>query len=253
MLLREELIQYLSKYLNSDNIEDYCLNGLQIEGNPIIKSIVTGVSLSQDLINIAIKIGADTILVHHGIFWKNEKKQIIGIKKKRIKNLLSHNINLISYHIPLDIHQEIGNNIELAKHCGWSIIKNFNTGTQFSLGILGKIPPTELKMFTKDLSNKINQKINFIQGNNYLVENLSWCTGAGQDFIEYAALSGSDTFLSGEVSERTYYLAKELKINYIIAGHYATEKYGIQSLGNHLKEKFLKKISIQFIDIPNPI
>lgn len=72
-----------------------------------------GVSASEALINEAVKRDADTIIVHHGYFWKNENPRIIGIKRTRIKKLLEHDINLIAYHLPLDANEKVGNNHEL--------------------------------------------------------------------------------------------------------------------------------------------
>lgn len=248
---RQDLAQYLAEYLRVNDVGDYCPNGLQVQGADNIKTLVTGVTASEDLIDAAIAVKADAILVHHGYFWKGEAAEIVGVKHRRIRKLMARNINLFAYHLPLDLHPEVGNNVQIAKQCGWSISGSFDTGTPEPLGLLGGISPIPLGDFVDQLSGQIDQSIKAIQGHDQPIQSLAWCTGAAQDFIEHAARVGADTYLSGEVSERTYHLAKELGVNYIVAGHHATERYGIKALGEHLQEA-ISGLNVQFIDIPNP-
>ena len=115
---RKELISHLDHILQSRKIRDYCPNGLQVSGNETIQKVVTGVTANQALIEAAIAEEADAIFVHHGYFWKGEDECITGIKKERIKALLLNDINLIAYHLPLDMHPIYGNNIQLADVLG---------------------------------------------------------------------------------------------------------------------------------------
>ena len=115
MIEREQLVSFLTNELQSDKIRDYCPNGLQVEGKAHIKRLVTGVTASQALLDAAIVAGADAILVHHGYFWKNELQQVTGMKKRRLQTLLQHDINLLAYHLPLDVHPTLGNNAQLGK------------------------------------------------------------------------------------------------------------------------------------------
>ena len=62
---------------------------------------------------------------------------------------------------------------------------------------------------------------------------------------------GADVFISGEISEQTTHQAVESGVAYIAAGHHATERYGVQALGEHLAEKF--DLQHEFIDIKNPV
>ena len=117
----QALIEHLNAYLNAASFKDYAPNGLQVEGKPEIHRIVLGVSASQALIDHACSMGADCILVHHGWFWKGERSEVVGMKQRRLKALLKNDINLIAYHLPLDAHEEVGNNAEIARVLGLEI------------------------------------------------------------------------------------------------------------------------------------
>lgn len=251
MMTRDSLEKYLNTLLETKTIKDYCPNGLQVEGKKEIKTIVTGVTACQKLLDAAIESHADAILVHHGYFWKGEAYPITGIKKKRISSLIKHNINLFAYHLPLDIHPLYGNNVQLAQRLNIQNLCAFDTGTDPSYGIIGKLNhPLSLESFSKEIVATLNRDPLVIQANNNPIKKVAICTGGAQDFLENAALAGADLYISGEISERTTHSALEGNINYISAGHHATERYGIQALGNHLSDKF--DINHTFIDIHNP-
>lgn len=264
-LERNLLLNYLDDFLQikEKNIKDYCPNGLQVEGKNFIKKIITGVSACQDLLNLAIAHRADAILVHHGYFWKGEKSQIIGIQKKRLQTLLVNDVNLIAYHLPLDVHTQVGNNVQLAKILDLQILSSFG---EYNLCLLGKLNKTNstrnLKNFIDNIKNKIHQNpiivgdLERFDFDTDFDEKIAWCSGAAQDFIELAAEQGAKIYISGEISERTTHLAKELGMIYIACGHHATERYGILALGEHLQDHFRQQgydLTCQFIDIDNPI
>ena len=251
MMTRDTLEKYLNTLLEIKTIKDYCPNGLQVEGKKEIKTIVTGVTACQKLLDAAIESQADAILVHHGYFWKGEAYPIIGIKKRRIFSLIKHDINLFAYHLPLDIHPLYGNNVQLAQRLNIKNLCAFDTGTDPSYGITGELDhPLSLNAFTKEIAATLNRDPLVIQANKNPIKKVAICTGGAQDFVENAALAGADLYISGEISERTTHFALEENINYISAGHHATERYGIQALGNHLSDKF--DINHKFIDIHNP-
>ncbi|APC97688.1 Nif3-like dinuclear metal center hexameric protein [Francisella frigiditurris] len=243
-----ELESFLNKYLEIDLFKDYCPNGLQVQGNRDIKKIVTGVTACEALIDKAIKNNADAIIVHHGYFWKGESYPIIGMKYNRISKLINNGIHLFAYHLPLDGHKEVGNNILIAKKLGLENIEFFSTGNSPDISVIGDCN-LNIEELEKLISNKLNRTPTIIKVNSKS-NKIAICTGGAQDFIEYAYEAGADTFISGEISERTTHSARELGINYIAAGHHATEKEGVRALGNLLAQKFnLENI---FIDIDNP-
>lgn len=250
MVNRSELSNYLGELLDVDQVNDYCPNGLQIEGASNIELIVTGVTASQDLIDRAIELGADAIIVHHGYFWKGESQPIVGMKQKRIASILLNGINLYAYHLPLDIHAEFGNNTQLGNLLNFTIVKPPVALKNFP-GLIGELArPVTGKELASTLENSLRFKPVHIDTGR-LIKRVAWCTGAAQDYIDMLAGHNIDAYVSGEISERTVHSAREQNIHYFSAGHHATERFGIQALGNHLKNKF--QLSVEFIDLPIPV
>jgi dinuclear metal center YbgI/SA1388 family protein len=246
MVHHKTLSDYCQQYLKVASFADYCPNGLQVEGKPDIQNIISGVSATQDLIERAIDEKTDALFVHHGFFWKGEDQRIIGIKKNRIKALLDNNINLFAYHLPLDAHTTVGNNIQLAERFG---IKNPEPIGD-TLVWQGEVDTT-----LSQLANTIGQALNrtplTFGAPDKLIKKITWCSGGAQDYVKYALEIGTDCFITGEISEQNPAIAKENNIAFIAAGHHATERYGVQALCQHLSDKF--GLKYQFIDIDNPV
>jgi dinuclear metal center YbgI/SA1388 family protein len=245
----KQLCDFCDDYLKVDDFKDYCPNGLQVESNLSVEHIVCGVTASQALIEAAIDVGADTLIVHHGYFWKGESQSISGIKGKRISSLIRNNINLLAYHLPLDAHAEVGNNVQLGRIMDWQFTRN---GGEQGLLFEGRLPqPLLLQDLAQQIEGRLDTRTLAIAGGDHAIERIAWCTGAAQDFIEAAADWGADAFVSGEVSEPTVHLARELGIHYVAAGHHATERYGVQALALEISNRF--GVRQQFIDIANPV
>ncbi|PHS30284.1 MAG: Nif3-like dinuclear metal center hexameric protein [Methylophaga sp.] len=252
MISRTECLLYLETILEPDKFQDYCPNGLQVAGIEQINTLVTGVTASQELLDAALVLKADTILVHHGYFWRGDDPRIIGIKQRRLKQLLMHDVNLIVYHLPLDAHSVMGNNAQLAKRLGIEIKGTIPETGDPNIALYGYLEsPVTAVDFVDKISCVLQRKPLFIEGHNRPIKNIGWCSGAAQAYIEQAAKLGLDAFISGEISEQTVHLARELGIHYFSAGHHATERYGVQALGEHLAEKF--DLQHHFIDINNPV
>ncbi len=253
MIELNTLNDYLCDLLNCAAYDDYCPNGLQVAGKSTIKKIVTGVTACQALIDAAIAEKADAILVHHGYFWKGEDPCLTGMKGQRIKTLLQADVNLLAYHLPLDGHATLGNNAQLAQRLGLQNLtpipaQDNNPPIVFK----GELPTACCgEDFAKVIAKALDRDPLFIPGRDGPVKTIGLCTGGAQDYMVQAVPHGIDAFLTGEVSERTFHEAKELGVHFFAAGHHATERYGIQALGEHLAEKF--PIKHQFIDIPNPV
>lgn len=252
MITKEELSLYVQQLLSCDRFNDYAPNGLQVEGKEQIKRICTAVTASEDAITQAIEWGADALLVHHGYFWRGEAQTIIGMKRNRIYKLLCNQINLFAYHLPLDCHPALGNNACLAKLFEVDMVHMHRAGGTDNLLWSGKMAQAMgHNDFSEYLSKKLHRTPLFIKGSEKPVSHIAWCSGGSQDFIEEAFRLGADTYISGEISERTFYQATELAINYYSCGHHATERYGIQALGKHLASQF--ELEHLFIDSDNPI
>ncbi len=252
MVDRNELANYCSNFLAVDQQRDYCPNGLQVSGKQEINKIVTGVTASQALISAASAASADALFVHHGYFWKGEDACLVGAKYQRIKALIAHDINLFAYHLPLDVHPEIGNNARLGQLLELGYGQPVGPASNPELVRCAELQiPVDLNGFVSRVSESLNRVPLVIDAGDSSVQKIAWCTGAAQDYIELAAAAGADVYISGEVSERTFHAAKELGIHYIAAGHHATERYGIQALGEHIAKQF--GLDHEFIDIDNPV
>lgn len=252
MISRVDLAQYLDQYLGCAAVHDYAPNGLQIEGKNQIRRLCTAVSANQASITAAIHQRADAILVHHGFFWRNEPSILTGIRRQRIATLLQHDLNLFAYHLPLDVHRECGNNACIARKLGIGDVQQYDVD-KIKKGLwVGHLPEAcPVDVFTQKLQTVFQQAPTHIAAQSHLVQRIAWCSGAAQDFIERAWQVGADAYISGEISERTFDLAKELNIHYFSCGHHATERYGVQALGEHLQKTF--DIEHQFIDSDNPV
>jgi len=246
-MLNTELERLVNQLLNTESFKDYAPNGLQVEGRGEIKKVVTGVTACQALLDEAVRLDADAVLVHHGYFWKSEAPAIKGMKRQRLKTLLANDINLFGWHLPLDGHPELGNNALLAK--------------MFDIDVKGEIalllPWGELKtpLSGEQLAQRIAQVLGrepLHCGDNApaLIKRVAWCSGGGQGFIDDAAAFGVDAFISGEVSEQTIHSAREQGLHFFAAGHHATERCGIQALGDWLAQHH--GLDVTFVDIFNP-
>ncbi|MAY42315.1 MULTISPECIES: Nif3-like dinuclear metal center hexameric protein [unclassified Neptuniibacter] len=248
----QEFVSYINTVLTPELFKDYCPNGLQVEGKQDIKKFVTGVTASQALIDAAIEQHADAILVHHGFFWKGEDSCITKTKKKRIKALLDHDISLIAYHLPLDAHPELGNNAQLAKKLGIKVFGGLEPENPRSIGNVGELEEAHtLAEFSTIIDLALGRYPLAIKGGDHKIKSVAWCTGGAQGYIDKAIDLGVDAYISGEISEPTVHTARENGIHYFSAGHHATERYGVQALGEKLALQF--GLQHQFIEISNPV
>jgi dinuclear metal center YbgI/SA1388 family protein len=249
---RVELMRYLNTLLRPEEFQDYCENGLQVEGSDSISTIVSGVTACQALIDKAIELNADAVLVHHGFFWKGEPQSLVGMKGRRIRALVKNDINLIAYHLPLDVHSEFGNNAQLAKLLDLEIVTGLESGNPNSVGLVGKLPePISAEALANKLEHVLDRKPLHIDGGVPEVSSVAWCSGAAHSYLGKALAAGADAFITGEISEPVVHTAREEGIHFYSAGHHATERYGVKSLGEHLSVHF--GIEHHFVDIDNPV
>ncbi|WP_111657304.1 Nif3-like dinuclear metal center hexameric protein [Isoalcanivorax indicus] len=249
MLKRDDMLRILDELLTPQAFRDYCPNGLQVEGREQIRRLVTGVTACQALLDAALIEEADAVLVHHGYFWKNEEPAVRGMKKQRLQTLLRHDLNLFAYHLPLDAHPELGNNAELGRRLGVEVTGALRDD---GIGLIGRLPePMSALEFARLVEDAVGREALHIGEAEDEIETLAWCTGAAQGFIEQAQALGVDAYLSGEISEPTVHFARETGIHYFAAGHHATERYGVQAVGEWLAAEY--GIEHVFIDIDNPV
>ena len=247
-----ELERELNRLLGPENFRDYAPNGLQVASEQPINLVVSGVSATQALIDVAIEKGAQAILVHHGYFWKGENPCLVGMKYQRIKRLMDHNISLFAYHLPIDAHPTLGNNAQLAVRLGIDVSGGLERGNPYSVGNLGEfVNPLTGGELTQRISKALGRKPLHIDAPGRLIRTVAWCTGGAQGYIEKAVDCGVDAYITGEASEQTTHIARECGIHFFAAGHHATERYGVQAVGAAISEKL--HIDHEFIDIDNPV
>jgi dinuclear metal center YbgI/SA1388 family protein len=248
-VLLTELSDYIASLLEIDRFRDYSPNGVQVEGRAEVRRIATGVTASQRVLEAATAWGADALLVHHGYFWRNEDPVVAGIKKRRIAHLLLHDVSLLAYHLPLDAHSELGNNIQLARTLDF--IPDGTFGEQ-ALAWHGNVAQSQtLTALQQHIGARLGRVPLVIGDAARVVSRIAWCTGAAQGYFEQAAALGVDAFLTGEISEQNVHVAEETGVAFIAAGHHATERYGIQALGAHLAERF--RLEHRFFDQDVPV
>lgn len=258
-----ELCGWIDSTLNTASFNDYCPNGLQVEGAPSVTHMIAGVTASQALIERAIEAGADTLLVHHGWFWKGEDPRVRGTRRNRLALLLAHNINLLAYHLPLDAHPTLGNNAQLAKILGLTpeykqgTAHQDTTGTPHTTGPgglvwLGTMPGADtLGQIATRIEDRLGRTPLTIGSPALPVQRVAWCTGSAHNMLIDAIDAGVQCFITGEIAEPTVHLAREAGVGFISAGHHATERYGVQALGHAINQTF--GVQVDFIDIDNPV
>lgn len=247
---------WLDETLQPQRIRDYCPNGLQVEGKREISHIITAVTASRALLEEAIRRKADALLVHHGWFWKNEDARIVGTKRERIALALQHGLNLFAYHLPLDVHPELGNNAQLARVLGFTpdgdADGNPRTCGPDGLVWLGRCPPgMTLESLGRHVGRALGREPLVVGDAEQPVERVAWCTGGAQGMMQAAIDAGAQAYVTGEASESNFHLANETGVGFIAAGHHATERYGVQAVGQAIAAHF--GIRVEFVDLPNPI
>lgn len=244
-------IDFINEYLQIDKFQDYCPNGLQVSGKSNIKKIVSGVSACQKLFEQAVDANADLIIVHHGLYWHKQSPCAVGIMKQRLTSLFQHNMNLAAYHLPLDAHDVVGNNVQLADMLDAKVIGSLS-GRKPAIGIVASLPePVSAQILQKKLTISLDREAEHFPGDARSIQKVAICSGAAQhDFLSAIDLS-VDAYITGEVSEFVPHLAHESGVHFFAAGHHATECHGIQALGALLVEQF--GVKHDFINIYNSV
>jgi dinuclear metal center YbgI/SA1388 family protein len=249
MIQIHTLESWCNQQLQPENFSDYCPNGIQVEGSREIQRLASGVTACQALLDAAIEWGADAILVHHGYFWKGESQPLTGIKGNRIRTLMKNDMTLFAYHLPLDAHPQFGNNVQLGKRLQLrnAAAIDSSDGLLWSAEFQHPVTPAQL---SEIITQALERKPLHITAAKLQIQRIGWCTGGAQHYIDQAADLGLDAFISGEISESTVHTARERNIHYYAAGHHASERYGVQALGDAIASEF--GISHRYIEIDNP-
>jgi len=251
--MRDEIAYYLNDYLQIERFKDYCPNGMQVIGRPEVDRVALGVSANLECFRIAAEQRADMLIVHHGLFWENMPRTVGTMMKARLKMLFEHDITLLGYHLPLDAHAEVGNNALWLKQLGFTIEEDKLGLTRGqTIGAIGTAAKRQtLHGLVEQVSMFTNAKAHVYEYGPQTVRRLGVVTGGGQGYVMEAITNGCDTFLTGELGEPTEAIAREEGINFIAAGHYNSEKIGVQALSNLLQAQF--GVEAFFCDVPNQV
>lgn len=244
-----ELERCFEEVLDASRFADYCPNGLQVEGERPIARLVSGVTASRAFLRNAIEAGADALLVHHGWFWRGDDPRVLGMRRERLRLVLASGVHLFAYHLPLDAHPVLGNNAQLGAVLGWKV--DGRTGENGLIAWHDPAEPTSAEAIARTLESKLRRRPLAVGEPERPIRRIAWCTGAAHDWLEQAIEAGADAYISGEIAERTTHLAREAGVVYFAAGHHATERYGVQALGNHVAQRL--GIEHAFIDDGNPV
>lgn len=241
---RDAIVKFCRDYLDVSKFEDYCHNGMQVQGKEEVRKIVTGVSLSQDLLRAAISKKADMVMVHHGLFGSSipHPPVITGFVRDRLTLLLSNDITLCGFHLPLDGHPVIGNNTSLCKLLGAGGLEKLD------IGFVGTLKsPMPFESFVERVEKLLSTSC-FTIGGGKKVKRVGIISGGASGYFQQALEAKADTFICGEIVESNVKAIEETGLNFISAGHYNTEKLGIQNLGNLVSKKF--GVPVEFVDVP---
>ena len=251
MTTREALHVQLNALLQPERFKDYCPNGLQVEGKSRVRKLVTGVTASLALIDAAIAAGADALLVHHGLYWRGADGCAVGWLGKRLRALLLADVSLFAYHLPLDAHEQFGNNATLGRLTGWvspEAVPSI-TGEQ---GLLWHTAASyeSAAALSEHLSNCLGRGAVLVPGDGRPIRRVAWCTGGAQGYFEQAIALGVDAYVTGELSEPQVHYAREAGVAFVACGHHATERYGVRAVGEYVANTL--GVEHEYIEIESP-
>jgi dinuclear metal center YbgI/SA1388 family protein len=248
-----EIIAELDTLLDAARFEDYGPNGLQVPGPVDVETVATGVSANLQLFELAAAEHAQLLLVHHGLFWGSGAGPIDGAMKRRLQTLFEADMALAAYHLPLDAHAQLGNNALLARELGADSHEPFALHRGQPIGVLAQLSDDGIdaaELFARVHAATAREPLVFDAGPQR-VRRVAIVSGAGSDYLADAAAAGADALITGEPAERAMATAREARLHFVAAGHYATETFGVRALGEHLAARF--GVRHVFLDVPNPI
>jgi dinuclear metal center YbgI/SA1388 family protein len=250
---RDQLVAYLDDLLEVETLEDVAVNGLQVAGNQEVERLATAVSVSAELFTQAADWGADTVLVHHGLLWRGDDPQrVTGSFRQRLRLLFENDLNLIAYHLPLDRHPAHGNAAVLARELGLEQLEPFGSFGGVLIGTAGVFPePVPAEELFVRVRKACGQEAQIFPGGPERVASVGIVTGGAPTAFDEAVAAGLDAFITGEAREWVLHRATEDGVYFLAAGHYATERFGVRSLGEFLAKRF--DLEVQFFDLPNPV
>jgi dinuclear metal center YbgI/SA1388 family protein len=250
---RDAIISFLDDYLSIGAFRDICPNGMQVIGKTEVRRVALGVSANLDLIEQAAHAGADLLICHHGLFTDRDPRPVLARQKRRLKALFDADISLLGYHLPLDAHPDVGNNALWLRRLGFTVESlDFGAYQGQAIGAIGvREQPLPFARLVELVAEVAQATPRVYDCGPALVRRLAVSTGAAPGSLAEAVARGCDAYLTGEVAEGTQAIAREERANFIAAGHYSTERLGVQALGDLLRERF--GVETFFIEVANAV
>jgi len=247
MASRDAILQHARELLDLDSFHDYGPMGLQVVGADEVTKVAASVSSSLEAFRRTKEAGAELLVVHHGQYWEGDPRIVDVAMRRRLQALFDGDITLAAYHLALDAHPEIGNNIIVARALGIAEPERF-----LEWGFGGPLAePATLEELTRRLEGATGRPPQVFDGGPDQIERVAVMTGGAARLVREAAAAGYDAFVTGEPAEPTLHLARELGIHFLAGGHYATETFGIKALAETLAAEF--SLEWEFVDVPVPV
>jgi dinuclear metal center YbgI/SA1388 family protein len=244
---RDDILAFADALLEVDRFPEYGRPGLQVLGADEVTRIACGVSSSLELFERAAAAGAELLLVHHGLFWRNEPLVVDRRLRGRLEALFAANVTLAAYHLALDAHPEIGNNALLAGLLGAT-----REGDFAEIGAGARLEePVAIDTLAARLREATGRDPLVFGHGPERISRIAVVTGGGGALLIQAAHEGYDALVTGEPEEPALGTARELGIHFLAGGHYATETFGVQALAARLADEF--GLAWEFVDVPNPV
>jgi dinuclear metal center YbgI/SA1388 family protein len=243
---RDEIVAYANELLEIERFPEFAPQGLQVVGAPEVTTIACGVSCSRELFERAAELGTELVLVHHGLFWRNEPLVVDARLRGRLEALFRGDASLLAYHLALDAHPTLGNNAQLAARVGATPVGPFEV-----VGLGCTIDAVRLEDLAARVAGAVGRTPLVLRGDEREIRRLAVSTGAAGHDLVAAAHEGYDALLTGEPEEPSSATARELGIHLVAAGHYASEQFGVQALAAHLADRF--ELEWHFVEVNNPV
>jgi dinuclear metal center YbgI/SA1388 family protein len=244
---RDEIVAYANELLDVARWPEFAPPGLQVVGAEDVSKLVSGVSASKELFERAAASGAQMVLVHHGLFWRNEPLVVDRRLRGRLEALFGADLSLVAYHLALDAHPELGNSAQLAARLGVAV-----EGPFAGVGVGGRLQDAlTLGELAARVSEVVDREPLVLDGGPTTIQRVAVASGGGGYELIGAAHQGFDVLVTGEPEEPNLHTARELGIHLIAAGHHATERLGVQALGEHLADRL--GLAHEYVEVPNPV
>jgi dinuclear metal center YbgI/SA1388 family protein len=243
---RDEIVAYANELLEIERFPEFAPQGLQVVGAPEVTTVACGVSCSRELFERAVELGAELVLVHHGLFWRNEPLVVDARLRGRLEALFRGDASLLAYHLALDAHPTLGNNAQLAARVGATPVGPFEV-----VGLGCTIDAVRVEDLAARVAGAVGRTPLVLRGDDREIRRLAVSTGAAGHDLVPAAHEGYDALLTGEPEEPSSATARELGIHLLAAGHYASEQFGVQALAAHLADRF--ELEWHFVEVANPV